>query len=173
MNINKTCIECNKPLKLNRSKCDICRNKPYYKKINENKRKNYDPKKKQAYYQLNKEKIKARTKARHYDKRKNDILYKLTDDIRNRTGKALKQNNFKKTTKFAQYIGCTTQKLKKHLERQFLSGMSWLNRNEWDIDHIIPLASAKTVERLYELCHYTNLQPLWAIDNKKKGAKIA
>ena len=40
------------------------------------------------------------------------------------------------------------------------------------IDHIIPLSSAKTEDELYKLCHYTNLQPLWAKDNMKKGKKI-
>lgn len=50
--------------------------------------------------------------------------------------------------------------------------MTWENRNEWHIDHITPLSSAKTEEELYKLCHYTNLQPLWAEENLKKGNKI-
>jgi hypothetical protein len=40
------------------------------------------------------------------------------------------------------------------------------------IDHIIPLSFAKTEEELYILCHYTNLQPLWAEENLKKSNKI-
>jgi len=52
--------------------------------------------------------------------------------------------------------------------------MSWENygRNGWHVDHIIPLSSAKTEEEIYKLCHYTNLQPLWEVDNIKKGNKI-
>ncbi len=52
--------------------------------------------------------------------------------------------------------------------------MSWDNHTKygWHIDHIIPLASAKTEEELKSLCHYTNLQPLWAKENLSKGAKI-
>ena len=51
--------------------------------------------------------------------------------------------------------------------------MSWgLMGKHIHIDHIIPLSSAKTEEEVYELCHYTNLQPLWAEDNLKKGSKI-
>jgi hypothetical protein len=50
--------------------------------------------------------------------------------------------------------------------------MTWDNRSEWHLDHIIPLSSAKTEEELYKLCHYTNLQPLWAVENMKKGNKI-
>ena len=50
--------------------------------------------------------------------------------------------------------------------------MSWENQGKWHIDHITPLSSAKTEEEVYRLCHYTNLQPLWAEDNLKKGSKI-
>jgi hypothetical protein len=50
--------------------------------------------------------------------------------------------------------------------------MSWDNYGEWHIDHIIPLASADTEEEVLKLYHYTNLQPLWAIDNIRKGSKI-
>jgi hypothetical protein len=58
------------------------------------------------------------------------------------------------------------------LEKQFVVGMSWDNRNKWHIDHIIPLSSAKTEEEIYKLAHYTNLQPLWAEDNLSKGDTI-
>lgn len=52
--------------------------------------------------------------------------------------------------------------------------MSWENHGlfGWHIDHKIPLSSAKDEEELKKLCHYTNLQPLWAIDNIKKRDKI-
>ena len=52
--------------------------------------------------------------------------------------------------------------------------MSWETHSlyGWHIDHIIPLSSAKTEEEIYQLCHYTNLQPLWAEDNLKKGDKL-
>ena len=37
---------------------------------------------------------------------------------------------------------------------------------------IIPLSSAKNENDVYMLCHYTNLQPLWAEENLRKSNKI-
>jgi hypothetical protein len=79
--------------------------------------------------------------------------------------------NITKKNRTFDIIGCTPDFLKKHLEEKFVIGMSWENRNEWHIDHIIPLSSAKTEKELYELCYYTNLQPLWIQDNLKKSNK--
>lgn len=58
-----------------------------------------------------------------------------------------------------------------HLERQFTPGMSWTNYGDWHIDHIKPLASFDLTDRVQLLvaCHFTNLQPLWAEENLKKG----
>ena len=61
-----------------------------------------------------------------------------------------------------------------HLESKFTDGMSWDNHTThgWHIDHIIPLSSAKTLEEVEKLCHFSNLQPLWAIDNLLKGGRV-
>ena len=51
--------------------------------------------------------------------------------------------------------------------------MSWDDMGKKiHIDHIIPLSSAKNKDEIYKLCHYSNLQPLWSIDNLKKGKKF-
>jgi 5-methylcytosine-specific restriction endonuclease McrA len=43
----------------------------------------------------------------------------------------------------------------------------------WHVDHVIPLSSAKSKEEeLEKLYHYTNLQPLWAIENIRKGSRL-
>jgi hypothetical protein len=66
-------------------------------------------------------------------------------------------------------LGCSPAHLKAHLEAKFTEGMTWMNYGKWHIDHVKPLASAKTESEVYPLCHYTNLQPLWAEDNLRKG----
>ena len=50
--------------------------------------------------------------------------------------------------------------------------MTWNNYGEWELDHIIPISSATTEEEVYKLNHYTNFQPLWMSENRKKGNKI-
>ena len=42
----------------------------------------------------------------------------------------------------------------------------------YHIDHIIPLASATSLDDIIRLCHYTNLQPLWCKENLKKSNKL-
>lgn len=103
------------------------------------------------------------------ERRKVDPLFKLANDLRHRTYMSLASMSWRKTSKFKDYIGCTLDELKAHLEKQFQPGMTWANQGEWHIDHIKPLATAASEKELYSLCHYSNLQPLWAIDNLRKG----
>lgn len=106
------------------------------------------------------------------EKRKNDKLYSVSHRLRTRVGQIIKQKRFNKNNNLKNYLGCTLEEFIIYLESNFKDGMSWENKKEWHIDHIIPLSSAKTEEEMYKLCHYTNLQPLWAKDNIKKGNKI-
>ena len=48
--------------------------------------------------------------------------------------------------------------------------MTFENYGSWHLDHIKPLALAESEEDVILLNHYTNFQPLWAIDNFKKGS---
>jgi hypothetical protein len=52
---------------------------------------------------------------------------------------------------------------------QFRAGMRWELYRQWEVDHIMPLSSARTPIELIALCHYSNLQPLWRSDNLRKG----
>ena len=58
------------------------------------------------------------------------------------------------------------------MESKFDENMNWANQGTyWHIDHIIPISSAKTEEDIYILNHYTNLQPLYWLENIKKSNK--
>jgi len=117
-----------------------------------------------------------RQNIRNYIKNRydNDILFKLITNSRNRIVQFLKTKNVNKSSKTFEILGCTPKELKEHLEKHFTEGMTWENHNYngWHIDHIIPLSSATTKEEIIKLCHYTNLQPLWAEENMKKSNKL-
>ena len=70
-------------------------------------------------------------------------------------------------------LGCSMSELMSHLESKFLPGMSWNNRNQWHVDHIKPLYAFDLTdpEQQAVAFHYSNLQPLWALDNMRKGGR--
>lgn len=101
-----------------------------------------------------------------------DPLYLLNTRLRASTGQAFRRMGYTKNSRTYEYIGCEWDFLKVYIEKKFKEGMCWNNKNLWHIDHIIPLASAQSENDLIKLCHYTNLQPLWAKENQKKSNKI-
>ena len=80
--------------------------------------------------------------------------------------------SYHKNSKTKEILGCSFEKFKVHLEKQFKDDMSWENQGKWHLDHIYPVSLAKDEEELIKLNHYTNFQPLWAFDNISKGNKI-
>jgi hypothetical protein len=138
-------------------------NKKYYEKS-----KDIQKIKKRIWIENNREKYNSYWTNR----KKNDVFFDLCTRVRGRLNSFLKIKNITKKNRTFEIVGCAPQFLKEHLEKQFKEGMSWENRNLWHIDHITPLSSAQTEDELYKLCHYSNLQPLWAEDNLKKSNKI-
>jgi hypothetical protein len=84
----------------------------------------------------------------------------------------------KSNRKWENIVGYTLEQLKKHLEKQFLSGMTWGNYGfyGWHIDHKIPKSvfnytTTKHVD--FKKCWaLKNLQPLWGKDNLSKNNRL-
>lgn len=110
---------------------------------------------------------------RNKNRRKHDMEYRLACILRTRLTNLVKSNKFAGTIEL---LGVSVIQLKEHLEGQFQDGMSWENygKDGWHIDHIVPCASfdLTDVEQQKRCFHYTNLQPLWAMENYSKGAKV-
>ncbi len=144
----------------------------------------------QKYYKNNREKFKEISKEyyknnksainKYYkNKRKTDILYKLSSILRIRLNTAIKKNY--KSGSAVKDLGCSINKLKHYLEKQFYLHpktnieMTWENYGlfGWHIDHIKPLCSFDLTDRkqFLEACNYTNLQPLWIEDHNVKTTK--
>lgn len=144
---NKACIICKKSFVINSAIHKICST------------------------QCNKEHTRRYSNEYNTRRKKEDPTYKLLCGIRTRVIRALK-GNFKLSTT-TELLGCTIKKLKTHLQKQFTEGMSWDNHaiHGWHIDHIKP-CSRFDLSKLSEqkrCFHYTNLQPLWAEENLRKG----
>lgn len=81
-----------------------------------------------------------------------------------------------KSPGFIKRFGTDAQELKRHVEAQFSSGMSWENRGKgglWRFEKIIP-ADAFDLgdpEQLNRYSHYTNLRPVLYTHTQKGGAK--
>jgi hypothetical protein len=113
---------------------------------------------------------------RLYIKRRseNEPIFKFKNNIRRLILHSFKRGgkNFKKIDRTEVILGCTVEYFLNHISEKFKEGMGFENHGEWHIDHIIPLAFAKTEEEVVKLNHYTNFQPLWAKENLSKGKKI-
>jgi hypothetical protein len=173
-----------------KSQCKTCQSEdekikrlknPEYYKIWYDKNRKERNEYRSKYYKINKEKIKDNNKLyidkhRIYRKKKynEDILFKLRHKLSSRLRSLLNFKSYKKNKSINEVIGCSPEFLKHYLEEKFTDSMTWENHGfyGWHIDHIIPLSSAKSEDEIYKLCHYTNLQPLWAKDNLIKGNKI-
>jgi hypothetical protein len=137
-----------------------------YRAINEEKYKDIQ----KRWYIENKESITQYRAAYSKNRRNTDPVFKLAHNLRVRLRHfALRGFKSKKTQEL---LGCSFEFLRSHLEQKFENGMSWENYGSWHIDHIVPLAIAESEEQLQNLFHYSNLQPLWAQENREKGARI-
>ena len=127
--------------------------------------------KNKKWYEANKDsKYQKQRKYGNFKKRYNsDVEFRLAHNLRNRLNLAIKRNS--KSGSAVNDLGCSIGELKNHLESQFRDGMTWDNYGEWQIDHIRPLCKfdLQNREELLKACHYSNLQPLWAAENRRKN----
>jgi hypothetical protein len=169
--------------------------KDYYlknkNKLNESSKKNYEKNKekcnlqskswrennserdkelKKIWYEKNKHKRPKQIKER----KKKDPLFKLKSAISTRIRNGIKSTGFSKNFKTKEILGCTYEDFKDYLESKWESWMNWDNYGlyngelnyGWDLDHIIPLNTAKTEEDVIKLNHYINFQPLCSKVNR-------
>ena len=116
------------------------------------------------------------SKVAKYRKKYNAKLrVRISNNLRSRLRVALKGRY--RAGSAVQDLGCVIEDFKHYLESLWKSGMTWDNYGlfGWHIDHIIPLANFDLTDQddVKHACHYTNLQPLWAKDNLRKGTKTS
>jgi hypothetical protein len=116
----------------------------------------------------------ARAKAAAIQRRRGliDPVFRTHKRVASAIYQALKKK--KNGRKWEDLVGYTCVDLTRHLERQFVQGMTWDNMGEWHIDHIVPKSTFKYKDAddpEFKACWaLTNLRPLWAPDNQTKHA---
>lgn len=128
--------------------------------------------KSKAHYEANKQAYMDGNKRRTKLRIASDPVFALSQRIRSLIYIRIYSGGYTKKSKSQEILGCTWEDFKRHIERQFLKGMSWDRLGEIHLDHIVPVATAKTEEDVIALNHFTNLRPMWAKDNLSKGAHI-
>ena len=129
----------------------------------------------------NKERFLTSKHANRAKRRREDPMYRVTNSLRCRLYATIVKGYKSKST--FELLGCSVEELKSHLESLFTEGMTWENygsgpdqshKNFWHIDHRQACASFDLTDpEQQKICfHYTNLQPMWGLENIAKGAKI-
>ena len=158
---------------------DIKKKRKRYRKNNLEKVRECTRESYKKYYINNKEKVLKKNNEYYKEKYKTDSFFKLKCDIRTQIKNSFKIKGYIKNSKSEEILGCTFDEFKVYLENRWEGWMNWDNKGlyngeegyGWDVDHIVPLSTAKSEKDLLKLNHYTNLQPLCSYKNRviKRG----
>jgi hypothetical protein len=158
---------------LEKNRLHRLKNKEYYLKYEKEryaKNPEFYKKKHREYSKTNRDTVNKYVR----NKYANDLQFKIKCVLRARLLVALKGKQ--KSDRTLNLIGCSIPELKIYIERQFKEGMNWQNwmYKGWHIDHKMPISkfNLSDKEEIKRACHYTNLQPMWSLDNHKKGDSL-
>lgn len=118
----------------------------------------------------NENRDKKRKSCREYvAKKRQDPTYRLFDATSSAIRRGLKGTKGGK--KWETLVGFTLTELKAYLESKFTDGMDWSNYGQWHVDHIVASSKFNLADPIqFKACWtLSNLQPLWALDNFRKG----
>ena len=127
------------------------------------------------YKKINKDKVKAQNAAYQRRKIAEDPIFKMKAILRNLVYDALRRKGYTKNNRTIDIVGMRGEELYQHLLSGFFDvyGRLPTQDDQLDIDHIVPLITAKTEEEVLKLNHYTNLRFLLKHDNRySKNAKL-
>lgn len=126
------------------------------------------------WYYTHKKEVNRKRGIRMLKRQSADLEYRLLCRLRTHVSTAVKRKSDSKRTR--QLIGCSMTQLRQRLESLFQPGMTWQNygRNGWEIDHVTPIDLFNLSDPTQLACcfHYTNLQPLWARENRSKRNRL-
>lgn len=122
---------------------------------------------------LNNSSKKREIDRRHYrNNYREGSQFQISVTYRNRVREVLRGEY--KSARTLELLGCSFEESRRHIEKQFRPGMTWENYGPvWHIDHVRPCASFDLSDPVQqrECFHYSNLQPLFAQENREKSDK--
>ena len=118
--------------------------------------------------------VKKKTNKRIVEKYNNDELFRLKMCVRSEIRSGFTRKGFTKSETTEKLVGCTLEEFIGHLKATYFQnyGVEYDGTQKVHIDHIIPIATAKTEEDVKKLCHWSNLQLLNAEDNLAKSDSL-
>ena len=127
----------------------------------------------QAYNKIYHASHKGEARDRNRKRRKNDPIFRLKSSISNTIRRGFKTAGLSKNKKSQEILECSFEDFVAHIENQFKEGMTLENHGKWQLDHIVPISLAETIEDVIALNHHSNFQPLWKEDNCEKSDELA
>ena len=108
------------------------------------------------------------------NRRQTDPKFTIVENLRNRLRSVVSIKGLGRHEAVQSWLGCDTDYFKNYIQSKFEPWMTWENKGKfnnkpkfgWDLDHIIPISSAKEREEIIKLFHYTNIQPLCSYINR-------
>jgi len=124
---------------------------------------------KKRYAEENRDRLRTYFRLYSNKRRVESVYFYLKMLLRTRLNQALRRKT--KMGSAVRDVGCSIEELRFHLEKKFRPGMSWQNRGSWHVDHIVPLSKFNLTvrEEFLRAVHFSNLQPLWAKENRIKS----
>jgi hypothetical protein len=159
-------------------KCKSISDKRYrenHKELTKHRKSEYYQKVKNEDWYIEKQKKRIRDYKKEYTQERSSQFRSMKSDLRKLILVYIKKQKNKLEYKDSteDILGISFEGFMKHIEKQFIVGMSWDNHGEWHIDHIIPCHLTNgDVSLLLKLFNYQNLQPMWSKDNLSKHNKV-
>lgn len=129
------------------------------------------------YFKTYREYYKPIRNAKEKERLATDPMYALKKRLRNNILSYVKRSGNKKKCSTSEILGCSFDEFKEYFESKFTEDMTWelfCSSGLIHIDHIIPVDffDLSNEEEVKKCFHYTNLQPLWKMDNLMKSNKL-
>lgn len=134
--------------------------------------------KRAEWYRTNyrKPEVRAARLAKEKERCATDMAYKM----RRRLGCLTREfvEGHRKSGRSMRLLGCSPEEFKRHIESQWTEGMSWENHGGgkecWSLDHIVCCALFDPSQESHQhaCMHYTNIRPMWHVDNVRKNDRL-